>query len=119
MKALLDGAKQNPWAAGSLIAVLLALPNLEKGMDVVSRYYNAPTVAEAAQQQVEQTDEKLTAYMQAQTALIGELRGYVQAQQARPHTTPSRQWDPQAQRWMCCDDSPAVCWRDATWYWCD
>lgn len=136
MKALFDSVRANPIAATSIVAALIALPNLEKGMAVLLRWYQTPSVAEAAMQKATETDQEFEEYLRQQREALKVQQAYADAQQAfakqlmdqqqRPMTqqavpnapppAPIRYWDQASGAYYCCAADDPQCLRG--YWWC-
>ena len=104
---------QKGWSVAGLAALLIALPNLGKGMDFVVHIYRTPEVAFAAYDKAEQTDREFDRYLAQQDATAKALQQYIQQQGQQ-----TNRWTEQDERgtWWVCDAAEYQdCWDESRW----
>lgn len=116
------------WTVGcGVVAALLILPNLDKGLEVVGKLANLVPTAYAAKATAEQVDEKFERYLERQDAVNQAIQGYTQqlqqhvptAVRGAPPPPGLREWDPQRNLFWCCDLADRnVCFDQQAWRAC-
>src|SRR3990167_2303791 len=129
-----EWTRKNLTIAGSgVVAALLVLPNLGKGIDAVVYLAQTPAVAYAAKQTAEQVDDHFQRYLEKQEAVANALNAYVQQQQQqqRPPPVPDEDqltlpppliWiepDLTDERSVCTDGQALWWWQPGVWNWND
>jgi len=129
-----EWTRKNLTIAGSgVVAALLVLPNLGKGIDAVVYLAQTPAVAYAAKQTAEQVDDHFQRYLEKQEAVANALNAYVaqqqQQQQRRPPvpdtdepTIPPLIWiepDMVEGKQVCSDGEQRWWWQPGEWNWSD
>ena len=104
---------QSKWTLAGLVAAIVSLPNLGKGLGAVAYLVNTPKVAYAAQSQAEDTASEFQQYLAAQRAYTEALNDYTrQMQERQAPSVIERYWDAEAQRYYC-DDGTTLWWATA------
>jgi len=134
MKLTMDQVKQKgPWVAG--IGFLALLTQFDKGLDLVSRKWNADVLASEAKQAATDVRSDFDQYIQKEQEAAARQEGYIRAQQefnenllklqqqqmdapAVPDQTSWAEQDDQGTWWCCWALSYENCWDAHLWYQC-
>ena len=130
MKVDMNNPRNLVLAGGSIISLLLIVPNLGKGLDGVAYLIKVPSIAYAAKDTADGVDHRFDQYIQQQQQAIETqnkiaeaIAGYTQQQQQQQnamqplphHPGPIQEYDPSGVLW-CCQTTREQCWDEHTWY---
>lgn len=113
---------QSRWTLAGLVAALVALPNLGKGLGALSWLVNAPTIAYAAKGQADETADQFQQYLAEQRAYTQALQDYTAQMQRQlpnqvvPHGM--REWEADGTCWECDLDDRQACFDEDLWRSC-
>ena len=120
------------WTVGAgVVAVLVVLPNLDKGWAIVRYITDAFPAAYAGKSGSEQVRSDFDRYLEAQqqateqqAAVAEAIQGYISQQQANAPMgeatdAPLREWDERQGTYWCCPISDRErCWEEQLWQTC-
>ena len=111
-------------AASGVMAALLVLPNLGKGLELAAHIINTPTVAYAAKEVADTVQNDFQDYLQEQRAYTKALNDYTeqlqqqQVQQSAPQSN-IKEWQDREGTWWCCNPAVSDCQVNQNWTWCE
>lgn len=122
-KTILTQAKDNAGLISAVAGIALLAGSFTQ-LEKMAWLIRVPSVAYAAQQQVEDTASKFDRYLIQQQAYTEALQGYVQQQQQQ-QAPMQQQFQSNIKEWVnsqgvmyCCDEARQDCRRDESWWEC-
>lgn len=106
---------QSKWTLAGLVAALVALPNLGKGLSALSWLVNSPTVAYAAKGQADDTADQFQQYLAEQRAYTQALNDYTKQMQRQQQAPALEWWQDERGAWWYCAPQQDDCRDNAAW----